>query len=101
MTEIGKQEQYVSFRWLFGQTLILIGTIITAVFLISGSISKALDLKADKTSFITLEKFVDVKVDRSVFNLQTRILCNDVDEIKKGIKELTTMLREHEKKGGR
>jgi len=89
--------QYVSFKWLLGQTLVLIGTIITAVALVSGSISKSLDLKVDKTIYAASERALELKVDKSVFDLQTRILCSDVEEIKKGVKELTVLFREHEK----
>lgn len=90
--------QYVSFKWLLGQTLVLIATIIAAVSLVSSSISKSLDLKLDKATYTASEKILDLKVDKSVFDLQTKILCSDIEEIKKGIKELTVILREHEKR---
>jgi len=94
---MSSENQYVSFKWLLGQTLIIIATIIAAVALISGSLSKSLDLKVDKATYAASEKILDIKVDKSVFDLQTKILCSDVDEIKKGIKELTFLFREHEK----
>lgn len=90
--------QYVSFKWLLGQTLILVATIITAVSLVSSSISKSLDLKVDKATYSASEKILEIKVDKSVYELQTKILCSDIEEIKKGIKELTVILREHEKR---
>lgn len=90
--------QYVSFKWLLGQTLILVATIIAAVSLVSSSISKSLDLKVDKATYSASEKILEIKVDKSVFDLQTKILCSDIEEIKKGIKELTVILREHEKR---
>ena len=94
---VSNENQYVSFKWLLGQTLVLIGTIITAVILVSGSISKSLDLKVDKATYTASEKILEIKVDKSVFDLQTKILCSDIEEIKKGIRELGVILREHEK----
>jgi hypothetical protein len=89
--------QYVSFKWLLGQTLILIGTIITAVALVSGSVTKSLDLKVDKSTYATSEKALELKVDKSLFDLQTRILCSDIEEIKRGVKELTAIFQERER----
>ena len=90
-------ERYVSFKWLIGQTIVLIGTIITVAALISGSLSNSLALKVDKETYTASEKLLSTKVDKSVYDLQTKILCNDIEEIKKGIKELAVILREHEK----
>ena len=61
------EEKYVTFKWLIGTSLSILGIVVAVIGIFYGMLSSTLN----------------TKVNMELYNTQYKTVCNDVDDIKK------------------